>query len=639
VTFRLLPLALLLCGTSAFAQRTTTNAVTASDDAFGRASGTERIGIYSPEDVRGFNPIEAGNARIEGLYFDQTTIPSNRLIDNSSIRVGYAAQAFPFPAPTGIVNLLLEKFDGQAVLSLEGEVDAEANYATTIQAKLPLAGDKLGIAIGHGLRRSRIPAFRYIDFNGEAINVTWRPKPGAEFNLFWSHSQTDKTGGHPILYPAGNHLPPEVERRDYIGQDWAHGRSDSWVIGTTAKLPMGNWRAEFGLFRSIRDEDRNFADLALGIRQDGVVTQELVQGDINSYNGSTSGEFRLIRQFGTSDLSHRVTALFRGRVQDRDYGGQAIYSLEQTNLLAPIDVPEPALTFGPKNRSQVRQFTYGLAYELASKNGVRIGASVQRIDYRKTTDFGNPALADNQVRDRPWLFAANAIVPLAEGASLYGGYVRGLEESPNAPDIAENANEAPPAGRTKQMDLGLRYAVNSRLTVIAGAFQIDKPYYNLNAARNYGVLGAVRYRGLEFSLTGTLAKGLTLVAGTLLLDPRISGAEVAAGRIGQRPVGVLRRRSVANLDWRPGGTSPWSFDLAFEGLSGVPGNAANTFSAPSRETIGMGLRYRFDLAGAKLLARAQVFNLLDDYGWRVSSSGGYSFNQPRTVLFTISADI
>ena len=57
------------CATGAHAQRTTENAVTAAQDAFGVSVGTERIGIYNDRDVRGFSPVTAGNVRVDSPPF------------------------------------------------------------------------------------------------------------------------------------------------------------------------------------------------------------------------------------------------------------------------------------------------------------------------------------------------------------------------------------------------------------------------------------------------------------------------------------------------------------------------------------------------------------------------------------------
>ncbi|MGH7106837.1 MAG: hypothetical protein ACREFT_10045 [Acetobacteraceae bacterium] len=57
--------------TAANAQRADDNAATSASDAFGTVVGNRTIGLYSESNARGFSPMQAGNVRIEGLYFDQ----------------------------------------------------------------------------------------------------------------------------------------------------------------------------------------------------------------------------------------------------------------------------------------------------------------------------------------------------------------------------------------------------------------------------------------------------------------------------------------------------------------------------------------------------------------------------------------
>ena len=78
-----------LVALSAGAQRTDDNAVTAAGDAFGNTVGLQTIGLYSPTNARGFNPAQAENLRIEGLYYDQQISYSNPfLFSRSDMRVG-----------------------------------------------------------------------------------------------------------------------------------------------------------------------------------------------------------------------------------------------------------------------------------------------------------------------------------------------------------------------------------------------------------------------------------------------------------------------------------------------------------------------------------------------------------------------
>lgn len=635
---RCLPLLVLVVAAPAFAQRTTNNAVTSSDDAFGRAVGNEKIGIYTTEDVRGFNPIEAGNVRIEGLYFDQQSTPSSRLVDSSAVRVGYAAHGYPFPAPTGIADLAIEKFEGPRVVSLDIETESHRNVAGSIQAKVPLIGDSLGISAGVGFRFANVPQGRNGHYLSAAANITWRPYSGAEAIAFISRFRVGLMRASPIIFPAGSFVPRHVDRRTYLGQPWAHGVSIGITNGALLKLPLGRFRLEAGLFRNVKDDPRSFADLELRTGPDGVVANRVIIADEDSRVASTSSEIRLTRAWGTGDVRHSLVAAVRGRRQNRIFGGQQRISLGTSVAGLPDDRPEPALAFGPDDRSQVRQFTYGLGYDLRLKGRGSIGIAIQKSDYRKETRFADPLLPQVVSKDRPILFSANGTAEILPGLTAYGGYVRGLEESAVAPDIASNRNEAPPAIRTSQMDAGFRYAIAPKLSLVAGVFEVRKPYFNIDAANRFRQLGRVSNRGIEVSLAGSLLPGLTVVAGTLLLDPKVSGEAVAAGVIGPRPVGSFKRHSIADFDWRPVGQEAWSFDLALESFSSVTGNRLNNFVAPARETIGIGARYRFRLGNTKLLLRGQVTNLFNDYGWKVSSSGGFTFTLPRTAVVNLAAD-
>lgn len=636
--FRQLPLFILAIASPAVAQRTTSNVVTASDDAFGRAVGNDKIGIYSIESVRGFNPIEAGNVRIEGLYFDQQSTPSSRLVDSSAVRVGYAAKGYPFPAPTGIADLQIEKFEGKRVISLDVEAESYRNFSGSAQLKLPLVGETLGVSAGLGARFAQVRQGRDGHYLSAGINLDWKPYSGAETVAFLSRLHISNMRTSPTFFPSGSFSPPHVNRRRFVGQPWADGKSNGITNGIYAKLPIGPFRLDAGVFRSVRDDPLSFADLALGTANDGSIGNRVIIADRNSFAASTSGEMRLTHSWGGTSVRHRIVAGVRARSQKRLFGGQQSIALGASVADAPDDRAAPVLAFGPDDRSHVRQYTFGLGYNLDVNGKGSLGLAIQKSDYRKETRFADPLLLPAESHDKPVLFSVNATVALFSGLSAYGGYVRGLEESAVAPDIASNRNEAPPALRTSQMDGGLRYAISPRLSMIVGLFEVKKPYFNVDATNRFRELGTVTNRGIEFSLAGTALPGLTVIAGALLLDPKVSGEAVAAGIIGPRPAGSVSRRGIANLDWKPVGQEAWSFDISYEGYSGATGDRLNTFTAPARNTFGLGARYRFHLGRAKLLLRGQVANLFNDYSWRVSSSGGFTFTLPRKAIINLAAD-
>ena len=624
----------------AFAQRTNDNVVTSSGDAFGRAIGSERIGLYSTEDVRGFSPIEAGNARIEGLYFVQADRPGARTVEGSAIRVGISAQGYPFPAPTGIVDYRLTLTGRESSLSATGAVQAIGPSFVNSEGKWAVS-DQFGVYGGFGrgwVNRAEGGHHRIFILGGSTV---WRPRDGAMVALFGGYGGVDDEEATPVFFPASGSLPPRIKRGRFLGQPWTGRSSRAATSGLIVKLPFGDWRVEGGLFDSRRKVKAAYADLFTGVSSDGRVANRTVIADGNNDDDSLSGELKLVRRIATTArLLHTLTASARGRMLDRDFGGTQRIGLGRSTVLAPDFRAAPVISLGPEDKDRVRQFTLGLAYDVKLADKASLDVSLSRSQYRKTVDFANLATDTLNVRDNPWLGNVSGTVRLSKRLTVYGGYVRGLEEAVIAPDIAVNRSEAPPAILTSQRDAGIRYAITPQLTFVGGAFLVRKPYFNIDSALRFRRLGNITNKGVELSLSGSLKPGLTLVAGSLFLDPRVSGVDVDAGRIGSRPIGSITRRTILNMDWRlRGGKSRWSFDFALESLSRRTGNAANNIAAPPRETLNLSTRYRFTIGSAKALLRAQVQNATNDYGWQVSQSGGFTYSNPRNFSLELVVDL
>ena len=625
---------------AALAQRTAENLVTQSADAFGKSIGSEKIGLYSSDDIRGFNPIDAGNVRIEGLYFDHVERVPSRLVDGSTVRVGVAAQGYPFPAPTGIVdyglNLYREKWEASGQIERGGYGGVAGNF----ELKAPLIGEKFGLSAGLGFREMVRSEGGRSSYRSIGASLAWHPYTNAIVTVLAGQFTGRDDEAHVTIFPALGEGLPRVPRRVFLGQEWTDRNSRVTMYGGLAKLPVGRWLFEAGLFDFAVKNETNFADLLRGVWEDGFVADRVVIADPNSRTHSVSGEGRVTRQLTSGAIAQKIVLSARGRVKDRLFGGTQRIDLGESSAIVADFRPQPELLPQIKDEDHVKQMTFGLAYGLQWRGHGSFDLSVSRAQYTKTIDFANPLLPMLVTKDTPILVTATGSVIVTRRLSLYGGMVRGLEEALIAPDIATNRSEAPPAIRTRQFDFGARYAVTSKLTLVAGVFSVKKPYFNLDPALRYRQLGDVDNRGVEVSLAGQVAPGLTVVAGSLFLDPKISGEAVNIGLIGDRPVGSLQRRSIANFDWRLAqGHSPWSVDVALESFSARVGNAANTFSVPAGETVNLGFRYRFDLAHNSALFRMQAQNLLNDYRWQVSSSGGFTYANSRTYVAQLIMDI
>ena len=631
-------LLLLVLSTPAHAQGVDDNAVESAGDAFGQSVGNERIGIYSTFEVRGFSPVDAGNARIEGLYFAPVEGPPNRLVLGSRVRVGLTAQGYPFPAPTGIVDYDLNAAEQGEIMTLSLERAQYGSLVGNLDTRFALGDDATVYAGGAIRRQNRHEGgnFKSYILSG---GFTVRPFGEATFTGFWGHTRTHNDEAAPSVFPGGNFLPPRIERREMIGQDWAKRDNNQTITGGIFRAPSGPWLFEAGLFRAEREVDINFTDLFTATRPDGTTPNRVMVIDADNTDLLHSGELRFARVLGNADLAHRLTLSLRGKRGNRTFGGAQRVSLGESSLLFQDLKPQPAFSFGPDDADSVSQGTLGLGYSITSPGVFSVDLALSASRYRKTIDLAS-AIAPATTRDEPVTGSLTANVTPFDGLTFYGGYVRGFEEVPVAPANAANRGEAPPAIMTDQADLGIRYGILPGMTLVAGIFSITKPYFNVDDDALYRELGSSRNRGAEFSLSGSPLPGFTVVAGTVLLDATVQGELVETGVIGPRPIGSIKRRSTVNLDWRlGGGTSPLSFDVSLESLSSRMANASNGLVVPPSEVFDIGLRYRFDIASARALLRVQVANLFNDYSWRVSGNGSLLYTHNRRVLAELRLDL
>jgi outer membrane receptor protein involved in Fe transport len=74
-------------------------------------------------------------------------------------------------------------------------------------------------------------------------------------------------------------------------------------------------------------------------------------------------------------------------------------------------------------------------------------------------------------------------------------------------------------------------------------------------------------------------------------------------------------------------------------VSSRVGNISNRLAAPARTTLALGARYRLTINGAAALVRVQMTNVFNEYGWLVSSSGGFTYSPGRALLAQLALDL
>lgn len=633
---------LLAAATPVLAQRAEENVIKAADDAFGTSVGNEKIGLYGASDVRGFNPASAGNIRIEGLAITEHGGFTPRIASGSTVRVGLTAQGYPFPAPTGIVDHALRTADADAVLSPILYYGPNRTAAFDIDAQLPIAGDRLGVAAGIAYRyEEALPGEDSRTLQAGAV-LRWQPSDRIELKSFYGRMAVTDDLDVGNIFTAGPYLPPKIERR-YFGLDWTQTEVQRQFYGGLGSIRLtDDWQLRAGLFRSENHVILNPVELYRNVQPDGTAQRQVVTTKDQTAR-SISGEVRSIFSLTEGPRRHGFIVALRGRQTERRYGGADVRDLGEAVVGSRSDIDRPDFKFGALSRDRIRQFTGGFGYELRWPGVAELSAGLQKTDYRRV--IAVPGLQPLRVTSSPWLYNATLAIHLTGKLLVYGGYTRGLEESGVAPANAVNRNSATTALRTSQRDAGLRYAVMPRLNFVAGVFDVRKPYFNLDPDRVFRQLGTVRHRGVELSLAGQPINGLNVVAGAVFLDAQVSGEAVDLGIIGPKPVGTAARRIRANFDYRLPRFDALSIDLGVTVQAGKIASALEYAELGGRQlttrpqtTIDLGARYRFNLGSARATLRAQVTNLFDVYRWDVGSNSSFKFNDARRMLLTLAAD-
>ena len=611
---------LLAYGPAAYAQRSADNVVAQAEDAFGTRVGNENVGLYDARNARGFDPQQAGNIRIEGLYFDQQGQMGFRISKAQTMRIGLSAQSYPFPAPSGIADVSLMVPANKLTFSTQLAYMDYGMRQVAGDISTPLIGEKLGLQAGI----NRVEFANGWQGNGSntttAALLNFRPADNVEFIPLIFHNHMPGNDVQPSILPGGEFLPPQFDRNVFTGQDWATSTTSNLNVGIIGRASFGsNWRLQGDFFRSIQDKPNNHTVFFRNTQADGSANLDIVSYPHHKA-ASFSGEVRGSGIFTDGSYRHTVHVAVRARDVNRIFGGGQTISFGATNIAVVKPVPEPTYTFGIRDQDLVRQISPGITYVGQWARVGEFSVGLQKSFYRR--NFGKIGAVPITTKSAPWLYNGTLSVIASPSLTFYAGYTRGLEEFGTAPDTAVNAGEPLPAKQTKQVDGGLRWRIQPGLNLMAGVFQVEKPYFDRDTANIYTNVGALRHRGVEMSLSGQPVKGLTVVAGVLYLQAKASGLSVDRGLIGDTSPGTPPLTIKTNLQYDLPFASGVVVDSSFDVIKGSYANRTNTFKTNTQAVLSLGVRYAFKPFGYSSSLRFQVMNVTDQYAWTADNASG-----------------
>lgn len=599
------------------------NAVTSAIDAFGERAGIEQSGLYTEGQVRGFDLNDSGAFRIDEAFFNRAQALDDTVLSGAGVRVGVNATRLAYPAPSGVVIYRLR--EAGAV----NEVRLGAGWrdfgTQVIEANGSYRRGSFSLAGGVVWR----PLWRLALGNeGEAFNIggvgSWEIAPNQRLRVFGSAYERSYDGDY-VVNPVGPAMPPALRTLHQYSPSWVETAGTTTNAGALYEGRVGGVNLDVSAFRSIFHlEQLDYTIISAD--GSGAATATTYRSPERD-KVADSAEARLGRQFEAGGLNHLVTLSLRGGRTTTELVSSFAVPLGSFQLPGdPPVVTEPQWS-GTRGEDVVGQIVASAGYALAWDDRLQLRFGIHRVQYDKVV-LSTSGVQSAQVSESTH-GNASAVYNLTDRAALFGSWVTGLEESGVAPISATNREEVLPPDETEQFELGVRYALSPRLTFIGALFDVAKPSQGFRADGSFGIVGDVRHRGVEASITGALNDRTNIVFGIAGFESEVTGPLVDAGRVGSTGVGVSELAAAANIEYRL--SDVWSVDagLSYSGERWV--DTANTLRAPAVTTLSLGTRYRFVLADRPAALRVLVSNLAGEEGYLAARSGLLSPIPPRTV--------
>ena len=594
----------------AFAQ-SSTNVAAQAVDAFGEKVGSEQIGLYSEQQVRGFSLQDSGNYRLDRAYFIRSANIVGASLEGSTIRVGINALGIDFPAPSGIVEFRLAEAEPGAREEIEVALRDYGGQAYFLRGSAATQDGEFGAAYG-------ISIMNDVGSDGQkryprhyAIVPTWKPNDKFQLRGLFSADRFSKPGGNYGILFDGTSLPDELPHPRTYYADWGRISQLQLAGGLVARYAPTD-RISLQSSVVVTDLDRwrdDFTRLSLDATGAGTATVFR-----NRPSGARSTAVETRGHFWVTD-TQRLYGTLRWRTTRNIFRPGEAVSLGPVDLDNGVPVtPEPdLLTEADPTRDETEQVTGGLGYEAQITDSIWVRGAVLKTHYKK--DVRPPGLPAQSNVDTPWLYDFAATYTPLPDLTLFATTVRGLEESGTAPNNAANRNEVLPAVIATQYELGMRYRITPAVTFIGSVFEVAKPTPGIDSNNVFRIIGKARHRGIELSLVGRPIPSVNIVSGLVLLDADRRGELIDQGVLIGRATGVSSVTGLLNATYEIPFVEGLSIDGQLNYNSKSLLNPRTGLYTPGHATLDIGARYTFEVAGVTATLRARVGNVFNENAW------------------------
>lgn len=610
------------------------NAILTARDAFGERVGVEVAGIYTESQVRGFSLANTGAHRIEGAYFVRDFAPPDAVLAGVSVMSGVNGARLAYPSPSGVVDYRLKSSQpGDRKLSVTASVRELGQ--TAIESAFSFANEAGDFGVAGGAFWTTPVEYpnevKYRVYNVGMV-PQWKPNDKLRVRGFVAAEHSDYRGELGYLSSV-DALPPKLDYHNFA-PPWATVSRTTLNGGimVNAQLDSG-WSFSGSSFYA--DNQREPSDFSLWTIRPDRTAALTFNRTVDQHGSSLSSEGVAAYRWAAGNVTSTITAAFRNR-----------RSRTKTATIAPISVglfnllnndfpypPEPMFADPTgSTRSNVDHIVTSLGYTGLFGNAIEIRTTLHRSRYHK--EVAPPLGLVSRREETRWLYNASAVVAVTDKATVFMDTVKGIEETGIAPQNAINREEVLPPVIAETYEAGLRCALTSKLALTGTVFTVKKVIPGLRSDGVFTLIGDVQHRGIEFSLSGEVAEGTSMVLGALVMKPRLKRPGLATiSPVGVAPnvlVGSINKR----LNWVAIGPG-WSVDGRVTFQSGRVANQVASFRSKDVASLSLGTRYEFKVGKFPAQLRISALNIATSRPWTVGPSGILLQTDPFSVRATL----
>ena len=578
--------------------------------------------------TRGMQGSVVQNSMIDGLNAVSTTEYAAEQFQQVEVLSGLGSAMYGPANPAGMFNLVskrptdapLYRFTGGGSTGNGGlaamDIGGPLDDGERVKYRLNMLNDE-----GHGYTHGSHKRRRLVDL-GLDFQLTDSTVLETNFSHYRYYDR-----GLPASFALGKgvHFPGSLNptKRKYAQSFAGNDDKTTTAIAHLKHDFDGNWLLDIGVLRQIADRESTTMTNTLtdndGNYKTTTANSAASRFTINSYMANLTGSV------DTGGLHHDLAMGVRGFVwQNFNPVNGGSYTVGEGSLGHRTRYNKPDFpNFKHRFHSAITtQHSFLLSDTLTFNPqwSLLLSGSENRFNVNnyanKKPNTTNKGLRASASRDSGASGSASLMYRPVDSLMLYTTYADSLQQGDTAPATAHNAGQVLNPYRSRQIEVGAKYAVNRDLLLTAALFRAKRPFAYVQDDGNFSEDGKQKNRGVELMVDGRVSDNLRLFGGVTWLDARLHNTADASAS-GKRGVGLPRYTANMLAVYSLPQVQGLDLDTNIHYAGKRYTDNGNDTSVGGYTTVDAGTGYRTTLPGTRtpVTWRFDVTNLTNRHYW------------------------